>query len=74
VNGAARPPAPPTEIPFAGRPDGQWILGALVAMVDVVDAVETYAQAKGRELHFSAEDIRALTITCFIQKARGGAR
>ena len=43
-------------------------------MVDIVAAVEQHAQAKGRELHFTSEDIRALTITCFIQQAREGVR
>ncbi len=61
-------------IPFAGRQDGQLLLGALVNMVDIVSAVEQYAAAKGRELRFTAEDIRALTITCFIQQTRGGGR
>lgn len=63
-------------LPFAGTLQAQFILSALVNMVDITVAVEAYAKAKGRELHFSTEDIRALTITCFIQRARenGGIR
>jgi hypothetical protein len=63
-------------LPFAGTPQGHYILSALVNMVDTTVAVEAYAKAKGRELHFSTEDIRALTITCFIQRTRenGGVR
>lgn len=70
-NGAAE-----VELPFAGTLQAQYILSALVNMVDITVAVETYAKAKGREIHFSTEDIRALTITCFIQRARenGGTR
>ncbi len=64
------------QLPFAGTLQGQYILSALVNMIDITDAVEAYAKAKGRELHFTSEDIRALTITCFIQRARenGGTR
>jgi len=67
-------PAEPSSVPFAGRADGQVILSALVNMVDIVAAVEQYARAKGRELEFTSEDIRALTITSFIQRVRGGQR
>jgi hypothetical protein len=79
VNGAHKPNgngAAAAAIPFAGTIQGQYILSALVNMVDLVTAVEVYAKAKGRELQFTSEDIRALTITCFIQRARenGGAR
>ena len=63
---------PRTPVPFAGRQDGQYILSALVNMIDVCGAVEHYAQAKGMELHFSGEDVRALAITCFIQQKKDG--
>ena len=65
---------PRTPVPFAGRQDGQYILSALVNMIDVCGAVEHYAQAKGMELHFSGEDVRALAITCFIQQKKDGGR
>ena len=65
---------PRTPIPFTCRQDGQMILSALVNMIDVCAASEQYAQAKGMELHFSGEDVRALAITCFINTTRGGAR
>jgi len=67
-------PAEPSSVLFAGRADGEIILTALVNMVDVVAAVEQYARAKGRDLQFTSEDIRALTITSFIQRVRGGQR
>ncbi len=73
----ARQPAterPQTPIPFAGRQDGQYILSGLVNMIDICAAAEQYARAKGMEIRFAAEDIRALAITCYIQQARGGAR
>ncbi len=50
------------------------MLSALVNVVDITLAVEQYAAAKGRELHFTTEDIRALAATCFIQQAKGGGR
>ena len=65
---------PRTPVPFAGRQDGQYILSALVNMIDVCGAVEHYAQAKGMELHFTGEDVRALAITCFINSKNGGRR
>jgi len=79
VNGASKPScedAPLNDAPFAGTLQGQYILSALVNMVDIAVAVEAYAKAKGRAVHFTSEDIRALTITCFIQRARqnGGVR
>ena len=65
---------PRTPVPFAGRQDGQYILSALVNMIDVCGAVEHYAQAKGMELRFSGEDVRALAITCFILEKKEGGR
>lgn len=67
-------PHPQTPTPFAGSQDGQYILSALVNMVDVCSAVTHYASAKGLELAFSAEDVRALAITCFINSKGGGRR
>ena len=65
---------PRTPVPFAGRQDGQYILSALVNMIDLCAAAEHYAQAKGMELHFSGEDVRALAITSFIQQKKDGGR
>ena len=65
---------PRTPVPFAGRQDGQYILSALVNMIDVCGAAEQYAQAKGMQLRFSGEDVRALAITCFIQQKKDGGR
>jgi hypothetical protein len=73
VNGCAPPNgngALEIALPFAGTLQAHYILSALVNMVDIAVAVEAYAKAKGRDLHFSTEDIRALTITCFIQRTR----
>jgi len=72
---APQPAQPPrTPVPFVGRQDGQYILSALVNMIDICDAAKHYAQAKGMELRFSAEDVRALAITCFINSKNGGRR
>jgi hypothetical protein len=43
-------------------------------MIDLCAAAEHYAQAKGMELHFSGEDVRALAITSFIQQQKAGGR
>jgi len=61
-------------VPFAGRQDGQYILSALVNMIDICAAAQQYAQAKGMQLRFSGEDVRALAITCFIQQKKEGGR
>ena len=67
-------PRPHTPVPFAGSQHGQYMLSALVNMIDLCAAAEQYAQAKGMELHFSGEDVRALAITSFIQHNKEGGR
>ena len=65
-----------TPLPFSASGHGQYCLSALVNTIDMCIAAEQYAQVKGRDLHFTSEDIRAFTISFFIQHSRenGGLR
>jgi hypothetical protein len=68
-------PRPATPIPFVAREDTSDLLGALNSMIDICAAATEYARAKGMQITFTGEDIRALAITTYIQHRRsGGAR
>jgi hypothetical protein len=63
-----------TEVPFVGTNHGQYLLSALVNTIDMCIAAEQYAKAKGRELRFDNQDIRAIAISFFIQHSRENGR
>ena len=76
VNGIPEPPkkngtAP--MLPEACLTTGQskFCLQQLIAAIETVSAAEKYAEAMGRPVHFTSEDIRAIGISCFIQQHRG---
>jgi hypothetical protein len=49
----------------------KFCLQQLIAAIETVNAAEKYAEAMGRPVHFTSEDIRAIGISCFIQQHRG---
>lgn len=71
-------PPPEKEVRLAGiQPSpclhtgqSQFILAQVIAAIEVAHAAETYAARIGRPVQFSAEDIRALAISCFISQSR----
>lgn len=48
----------------------QYILAQVIAAIEVVHAAETYAVRIGRPVQFSAGDVRAIAISCFISQSR----
>lgn len=53
-------------------PAADSMMGSLHAAISAVLNAEEYAKRIGRPIEFSAEDIRAMAITVFIQKTKGG--
>jgi len=70
-NGGGR--ALPPTVPFVGTGAGGWLLSALVNTIDICEAAQKYAHTKGLAITFEAADVRALSITAFIQHSREGA-
>lgn len=50
------------------------LFGSLAAAIDAAHDAEAYAQAHGLLVRFTAEDVRALAITAYIQTTRSGGR
>jgi hypothetical protein len=67
---AAQPEANQNEAAIA--PGAGSLAGALKAAVDAVVETMAYSARRGLELAFTAEDIRCLASTAYIQNARGG--
>jgi len=77
-----RPPATPRlldsstpetdELPIT--PLHAQLFAAIAAAIDAARDAEAYAQAHGLVVRFTAEDVRALAITAYIQTARSGGR
>ena len=49
---------------------GQFLLQALAAAVDVAAATERYAAACGTELQFTSEDLREIGLTIYTSGAK----
>ena len=49
---------------------GQFLLQALAAAVDVADATERYASACGLELQFTSEDLREIGLSIYTTGAK----
>jgi hypothetical protein len=76
VNGIPAPPkkngtgaVPPEACLMTGQ--SKFCLQQLIAAIETVNAAEKYAEAMGRPVQFTSEDIRAIGISCFIQQHRG---
>ena len=68
---AARPePTPPAASSQARLPYSESLYTALCASIRVAQEVEKFAQAIGRPLAFSTDDIRAMAATLYIQQAK----
>jgi hypothetical protein len=67
-----RQPAQAAAEPEAIAPGAGSLAGALKAAIDAAIEAMAYSSRRGLELAFTAEDIRCLASTTFIQNSRGG--
>ena len=60
---------PPESCLMTGQ--SKFCLQQIIAAIETVNAAEKYAEAMGRPVHFTSEDIRAIGTSCFIQQHKG---
>ena len=65
-----RPNSPSEGKGFLVTGQGQFLLQALAAAVDVAAATERYAAACGTELRFTSEDLREIGLTIYTSGAK----
>src|ERR1700678_4332250 len=71
VNGNDHRPSPRNEAKgFLVSGQGQFLLQALAAAVDVAAATERYATASGLELQFTSEDLREIGLSIYTTGAK----
>ena len=68
---ASKQPGPAAR-PEPNRPAATLLAAALYAAIDAADAAESYARNKGLPLKLSADDIRAMAISLYIDARKEG--